>query len=703
MKPVKLTLLTAAVHISMTSVAFAEEKSVYLPALVVTSDPIGNRTSDQLIQPVTVIAGDELNQKRANTLGETLDGLPGVHNSDFGQGVGRPVVRGLQGSRVQILEDGLSTADISGEGADHAIGLNTGRAQQIEVFRGPATLLYGSGAAGGVINVISNRFNPEFGDQPSVDGQMTYGSNGNDHQGRLGLELPISENFVLRTDYATRQSNNFDIKGYQQKNQQTGRKNKLQNSAVENDAFSITALYKDDWGFSGLGYSNWNTQYGVPSPLFADGDEEQERIRAISDRFDFRGELSDPIAGFTLARLKMAHTRYRQQEIGSEYDDGTFIESNVETRFNNDETDIRLEMVHKPINEWLGVVGLQYNNREFGAEGEGHGGHSDGFYIRDNDTRTVGLFILEERPTDFGRFEVAVRVDHVRSSPSVLNQGRDIDLPNGDELEQSASLKKPSFTPFSLSAGTIIDLEQSHHLRLSINRSQRAPSAEQLYAFGSHAAAGTVEIGDPNLKIESYTNFEVGLDHHSGRFRYDLTTFYNSVDNFIYLASQDNGTGQAIEIDGNTLVLNEQQDAQFYGVEFGAIHDLIDGPIPLSVRFSADHVRGKLSGGQNLPRMSPTRIGIGFDSSYDDWDLSLDYRRIFKQTKTAITESNTDGYNLLSFDANWSPTGWNGTEIFIQGRNLLNEDGRRHTSFFKDESPILGRTIYTGIRFNFGG
>ena len=121
------------------------------------------------------------------------------------------------------------------------------------------------------------------------------------------------------------------------------------------------------------------------------------------------------------------------------------------------------------------------------------------------------------------------------------------------------------------------------------------------------------------------------------------------------------------------------------------------------MRLSADHVRGKLSNGENIPRMSPTRLGIGFDTSYADWDFSLDYRRVFKQTKTAVTESNTDGYNLVSFDANWSPASLKGAEIFIQGRNLLNEDGRRHTSFFKDESPILGRTIYTGIRFDFGG
>jgi iron complex outermembrane receptor protein len=238
---------------------------------------------------------------------------------------------------------------------------------------------------------------------------------------------------------------------------------------------------------------------------------------------------------------------------------------------------------------------------------------------------------------------------------------------------------------------------------MSVSRSQRAPSAEQLYAFGHHAAAGTVEIGGPNLGKETYTNFEIGLDRHIGAFRYDFTLFYNDVNDFISLASQNDAAGQEIKIDGNILVLNEQQNARFYGLEFGAVADIIDGPIAVSLRFSADHVRGKLNSGGNLPRMSPTRVGLGVDSAYKNFDFSLDYRRILNQHKIAITESNTDGYNLVSFDVNWSPASWNGTELFIQGRNLLNEYGRRHTSFFKDQSPILGRTLYTGIRFAIGG
>ncbi|AFJ01863.1 TonB-dependent receptor [Methylophaga frappieri] len=715
------------------------ENTITIPSLIVTADPLGNRDADDLITPVSVLADTKLDKQRNSTLGETVDGLPGVHNADFGPGVGRPVVRGLQGSRVLVLDDGMKTVDVAGEGGDHTVAIDPARADQIEVYRGPATLLYGSGAAGGVINVRSERFNPEFGDAPKVSGELGYGYNGDDRRGRLGLELPVTDNFVLRSDYSLRRSHDFDIDGYQERGHDDGDKDTLENSATDTDAFSLTGLFKGDWGFAGLGYSRWRTNYGVPGVLTGSGEEELENIRADYDRVDFRSEFIDPLPGFSSARLKLAYTEFNQEEIGTIFDEGVFESSESELAFENDEFDARFEMVHLPIGEWQGVVGVQFNDRDFSTEGEGHGigGHDhdheedhhheedhdheeehdhedeehadehdhggDGFYVRANKTKSYGLFVLEERPTDFGKLEFAARIDHVDSSPVGLADERHLDLPSGEELHQEAVLGDRSFTPFSISGGAIIDLDYAHHLRFALSRSQRAPSPEQLYAFGYHAAAGTVEIGDPDLDEETYTNIELGLDRHAGPFRYNATVFYNRVKDFIYLAPQDDGTGNAVMLEGNTLVLNEQEDAEFYGAEFTAIADLIQGPVPFSLRFTGDHVRGKFRDGGNIPRMSPTRLGVGFDTGYGDWDLSVDLRHVFKQTKTAIAETDTGSYNLLSFDLFWRPASFKGGEFFVQGRNLLNENGRRHTSFLKDEAPIVGRTIFTGVRFEFGG
>ncbi|EMR13444.1 Zinc-regulated outer membrane receptor [Methylophaga lonarensis MPL] len=707
-----LALLVAA---ALSPVAFSvtADENVDFQRLIVTSDPLGNRTADEIVQPVTVLAGDELDQRRAGTLGEVLEGLPGVTNADFGPGVGRPVIRGLQGSRIQMLEDGLSTADISGEGADHMVAIDPARADQIEVFRGPSTLLYGSGAAGGVVNVRSNRFSPEFGESARVEGDLSYGFNGHDRQGRLGLELPATSNLVFRADLSGRKSSDFDIKGYQERGQRDGRRNKLNNSEIENNSHAFSSVFTDTWGFVGLGYSYYDSKYEIPDILTGEGDEELEFIRAKQDRFDLRSEFNNPFAGFETARLKIAHTRYRQKEIANEFEDGVFDEREVEAEFRNRESDLRFELVHNPIGMWQGVIGLQFNDREFRSEGEGHGhghGHGDdGFYVRNNDTRTWGLFVLEERPTDFGRIELAARLEQVRSNPKSLGDERDIhletDFMGDDELEQDASLSNRRFTALSLSAGTIIDVDHAHHLRFALTRSQRAPSPEQLYAFGRHAAAGTVEVGDPRLKKETYTNFEVGFDRHQGMFRYDLTAFFNHAKDFIYPASRldDNGDLLRAEDSDDQLVFNEQANARFYGLEFAAVADVIEGPMPVSLRFSGDYVRGKLNSGGDLPRISPMRLGFGVDTRYQNVKLSLDYQRVFKQSKTADLEDNTSGYNLVSADVVWSPQQMSGTHFYLKGRNLLNEDGRRHTSFRKDDAPIIGRAIFAGVRFDFGG
>lgn len=690
--------------------------AIEIPSLTVTADPLGSRAPDELITPVTVLSGDELNKHRAGTIGETLDHVPGVANSDFGPGVGRPVVRGLQGSRVQILDDGMKTVDVSGEGGDHAIGIAPNRAEQVEVLRGPATLLYGGNAAGGVINVKSDRFNPEFGDKPRVKGQMGYGYNGEDRQGNVSLELPVTDNFVLRTDYGLRRNHDVDIDGYQQIGQTEGDSGTLQNSDTATDSFSLTGLYKDDWGFLAMGYSRWRTDYGIPGVFIAQGDEDKERIHANYDRYDLRSEINDPLPGFKTARIKLSYTEFDQQETVAEFDDGRFVERDEATAFSNDETSARLELVHNPIGLWEGVIGTEFTYRDFGAAGEGHshshggGGHSGGahthgeqsFYIRDNTTRSVGLFVLEERPTDFGRLEFATRLDHVRSNPSDVGEF-EVHFADGSHVHQEQLVNQQIYNAFSVSAGSIIDLDADHHLRLSVSRSERAPSPEQLYAFGSHAASGTFEVGDPNLDKEVYTNLEVGLDRHAGDFRFNTTIFYNHVKDYIFLESMNDGSGQPLEVEGNDLVFNRQADAKFYGVELTSAWDAIKGPVPLTLRVSGDHVRGKLSGGENLPRINPTRLGFGFDTAYQDVTFSMDYRHVFKQTKSAALESDTDGYNLLSFNANWSPAMLKGAELFVQGRNLLNEDGRRHTSFLKDEAPITGRTVMTGVRFDFGG
>lgn len=704
--------------------------------IVVTADPL-RRGSDSISQAVTVLTGSALQLRPLTTVGELLDGLPGISNADFGPGVGRPVIRGLQGSRVRTLEDGMPTADVAGEGADHAIGIDPARARQVEVYRGPATLLYGNGAAGGVVNVRTQRFDPNFGEGPRARGGLTYGENGNERQGYLGVELPTSENFVLRADGSLRRTDDFDIKGFQQIGQTAGRRNRLVNSSVETDSYSLSGLWRGDWGYLGVGVSTWETDYGIPEnfdarPRDLGGQaDEFERIFAEYDRFDLRGELFQPLPGFKTARFAMSYTQFEQQEVEFEFErtpaGGELDEKVVEAAFENDELELRLELEHEEINGWRGVVGFQFNDRDFTAGVPDD--DEENFYVRPNRTRSAGLFVLEQRDMSWGQLELSARIERQRSRPDDIAESEvdGVTGINGGFIDFPFTVGNESNTTFSLSAGGVYDLNAEHHLLFSVTRAERAPAPEQLFAFGRHAAAGTFEVGDLGLDKETYLNFDVGVERHAGLFRYEARLFYNRIDDFIFLQSVDDGSGNPVFVndignragegaaigcmsgDGglcrlrNQLVFNEQANAAFYGGEFSAVADLITGPQSLSLRFSGDHVRGKLRSGDSLPRITPSRLGIGLDAATGDLRLSVDYRRVFRQNKIGVAEDVTSSFNLLSLNASWSPEMLAGGEFFVQGRNLLNEDGRLHQSFFRDEAPIIGRAFFAGIRFDIGG
>lgn len=694
-------LVSAALSALTISQLIYADTPAEMGELIVTSDPFGNRVADDLINSVTVITDEELARRQSTTLGETLDGLPGVSNSDFGPGVGRPVIRGLTGSRVQILNNGLRVVDVAGEGADHNVAIDTSSASQIEVLRGPAALLYGGNASGGVINVISEHFNPNFSDQINVNGQFAYNGNGNQRLGDIGLSLPLSDNFVIRTDYAGQRSDDFDIDGFQGIDQTTGNKGTLENSGIDTDSFSLTSLYSQDWGFAALGYSRWKTSYGIPTVITGVGEEEQATIEADYDRLDFRSEVDNPFAGIHTARLKVAYTEFYQAEVAAEFDGGAIQESGVEGDFDKDETEVRIELLHNPIGTWDGVVGLQVNDTDFQTGGPNGGGQ---FYVRDNKSQSYGLFALENTETSFGHIELAARLDYVNFEPANLGADREVEsiapfvgvVPN-----QSAELSDRSFTPFSVSAGAIIDIDDTHHFRVSLSRSERAPSAEQLYSFGEHHASETVEIGDPDLDKEAYTNLEIGLDRHQGDFSYSITAFYNQVSDYIYLETLTLGGAEVLSDEGNNFITNEQEDAKFYGAEFTSAWQISEGEMPFKLRLSADYVRAKLDTGGDLPRISPARVGLGFDTGRGDLQFSMDYQRVFNQSKTAALESSTDGYNLVSFNANWKPASLKGLGLFVKGRNLLDEDGRRHTSFLKEGATITGRSILAGVNFDF--
>ncbi len=727
----RLPLLLALT--ALTAAAAADNRP--LEELIVTGTAFGARSADELTQPVSVLQGDELARRLAGSLGEILDGVPGVANADFGPGVGRPTVRGQQGSRVVVLDDGLPVADVSGEGVDHAVGIDGRGAEQIEIFRGPMTLLYGSGAAGGVVNVGSFRFLQDFAPTSFARIDASYSPNGRDRQLGLQAEHALQAYFALRAAFGTRRSTDFSIAGFQEIDQTEGRRGRLQNSSVSTDTASLTGIFRQDWGHVGLGASRWRTDYGIPEVfdpqrLRGDGADEYERVTADYDRVDLRAEVLAPFPGFTSLRWKSAWTRFEQQETGFEFsrDTGELEDVEVEVEFDNRELQGRLDLVHAPVAGWQGVLGLTVADRDFVADDPRS--DEESFYIRPNRTRTYAVFLVEERQTRFGQLELGVRVERERSRTADLDSRVDggVTTPDGTLVTRPERLAARTTTPVSLSAGSLVRLGEGHRLRLGISRAQRTPSAEQLYAFGRHAAAGTWEVGNPTLDLETYSNFEIGLERHRERLRYEFTVFYNRADDYIFLASEDDGSGNPVVVNDignragegatlgcapgegglcrlrNQLVTNTQADARFYGAELAGSFRVATGAVPLTLHFSGDLVRGQLREGANLPRITPARAGVGLASRWQGLDMRMDLQRITRQNRIAQAESPTDGFNLLSLDVAWQlPRTGTDTTFYLRARNLLDEDGRRHQSFFKDEAPIIGRAFYLGFRSQIGG
>jgi iron complex outermembrane receptor protein len=702
LKPARLTRALGFISLSsslalISPQLFANTETSLERISVIQAGSIMSQTESEVVRPVAVIEGEDMEQRRAGTIGEALDGLPGISNADFGPGVGRPVIRGLQGSRVAILEDGARVSDVSGEGADHAVASSTLRADSVEVIRGPATLLYGSGASGGVVNVVSGRFSPIIGDRANGAVQASYGFNGQDRRTGVALELPVSGEMAIRLDGDYRQTDNFSINGFQTTDRE-GKRNELLNSDVENRNLAITSVYAGERGFLGIGFSQWNSDYGIPE---ADADN-YARIEAESKRFDFKGELYDPLPRFHTARLSLAYTDYKQDEF--EFENGV-KGSAPEAVFKQQEFDFRLELSHNPIANWTGVFGLDYNQTKFEADAAG-----DTFFIRPSERNAIGIFSMQEKPTSWGQFEVGFRLGYDQFNPK-----RESNSPvdSNSVTFDNASIGTVNFDPnpgtksylnTGIALGALFDLDSDHKLRAGISRSEAAPGPEQLYAFGRHGAAGTFEVGNPNLTKETYLNTEVSLLRQQGSLRYEATAFVNMVDNFIYYQNDTNNRRVndqgSTDDEGELLVYNAQDDAIFYGVELSGAVDLAT-KLPLTLRASGDYLRGELRDGGNLPRMTPPRVGLGADTRWSDFKLSVDYRYHFKQTQTAEAEDATNGFATLGFDLAYYPANIKDLRLFLQGRNLTNESGRLHQSFFKNEAPISGRNFTAGVRYQF--
>jgi len=724
LKPHALSLALAAAMLPSLAIA-ADTTGTHrdghlteLSTVKVTASPLQG-DAESLARPVDVLAGERLDEQKAGTLGDTVAKLPGVQSTFFGPGVGRPIIRGQEGPRVAVLSNGMGNMDASTVSADHATSIEPFLADQIEVLKGPATLLFGSGAIGGAVNVVDGRIARELPDRPLSGRAELRGNSVNDERSGMFRLDGVSGNVVLHVDGLVRNGDDYRIPGYavidgledhsghdhEDGDTDEPRRGRLDNSSIRTRAGGVGATWLGDEGYFGVSASTYRTNYGIPNGAHVhadddhdhdhdhdhgdeeEGDEHDVRIDMVQNRFEAKGGIYQPTSFLKNINLRTAYTDYEHTELEA----GT-----PATRFTNRGIEGRLEAVQEQIGGWDGAFGLQFGNSDFGAKGEEA-------FVPDTATKNIGLFVLQEKQFGPFKLELGGRHDQVKLDPTGDYRARKFDATN-------------------LSAAGIWTLNDAVDLRFGIDSSERAPTNEELYAAGAHIATRSLEIGDANLKTERGQRVELGIHTHSDRVDFSASIYQTKFKDFIYLA--DTGVVESLPVR-----LWTQQDATFKGAEAEALFHLFEGNAGnWDLRVFGDYVKAELDGSGSrsvdiavphgdhnhnytvdlantgyLPRIAPGRVGADLRWSKDGWRASVGAVRYSSQKDVAQNEAPSNGYTLVDahFAYRWDRTDSNSYEVFLDGNNLTNREVRPHTSLLRDYSPLPGRGVAFGIRAYF--
>lgn len=663
--------------------------------IIVTADPLANVDS-RFAAPVTVLDEKTLRRESTRSIGETVSNQLGVNSSDFGASVGRPIIRGLGGGRVRVLEDGIGTMDLSTVSADHSVSVESVFAEQIEILRGPSTLLYGSGASGGLVNVANGRILSSVPQEIEADAYGHYDTASQGWLGAVEMNGSIGDAIALHFDGLKRDTDSIDIPGFAEVAPDADeRPGKLPNSDSESHNFSGGGSFVGTRGFIGFNISRLENEYGVPGAHHHEeeeegGEEEEEeaggtRIDIDQTRYDVKGAYDFSSGWFQQIKGRFAYNDYEHDEIEGSGEIGT--------RFENQAYEGRAELIHRPIGRWDGVIGLQYQDQEFSAVGEEA-------FVPPSERDAIAIFIFEKADFDSFHLDLGIRGEF-------------------QDAESLANQNSASHNLLSMSAGATYEFAQGFEVGVSGGRSQRAPTLEELFASGPHLASNTFEIGNANLGEETSHNVDIFWRKVRGRYRFDFTLFYNDVSDFVFLQSSDSNadgnadrvennflqTGEIVDEDDALLLVNSvQTDAEFWGFEVETRMTLIDGSRgSVELRVWSDYVNGELDSGGSVPRLPPLRFGGGLEWERGPAYAGVSVIRTTEQDDAAALETDTDGYSMVNIHAGYTVPVGNDRSItfFARGTNLANEDARRHTSFVKHLAPLPGISGLFGIRASY--
>ena len=679
-----LTLSILAVA-SVSVFAAENEQATTLDTIRIKAHPL-EQTSKDFAVADTVVDQKRLAQG-AVTIGEALSGETGISSNQFGAGSSRPVIRGQDGPRIKILQNSSENIDVSTLSPDHAVTVDPALAKQVEVIRGPSTLLFGAGTVGGLVNVTDSKLPtamPEKGYEGNVG--LRYNTGSDEKLATAGVTLGLGDQVALRVEGLKREANDYIAPDYVHEGEKERR---VDNTFAKGQTVNVGLSWIYDRGFTGISYSNRQDQYGLPGHSHEyeschlhglslhcgehdhdeDGHDHDDHdhdhaheagpwIDLKSERYDVRTELDEPFAGFKKLRAQASYTDYQHDEIE---------EDTISTRFKNKGYDGRLELVHNPLGAWEGVIGTQYGQQKLELTGEEA-------FLAPNTTKKWSVFALEHAQLNDVHVELAARVDQ---------QKIDIDDSSKKDFDGSA---------FSVSGAANWEFAPNYKLSLVTSHQERLPLAQELYADGGHFATNTYELGNDQLSKEKSNNVELGFHYDDNTFDYHVHVYHNWFDDYIYAQTLD-------RYKDFRLVQYAQDKAKFYGAEAEAGYQI--SPIyKLSV--FGDYVRGKIDN-DNAPRVPAGRLGTKLNADFDDdWSGSAEYYHVFQQDKIAAYETDSQSYNMLNLGVAYSGKYSNVSDyrVFLNANNLLDDQVYQHASFLST-IPQVGRNFSVGVNFSF--
>lgn len=695
----------------------------------VTATPM-HLSSMESAAPVSVLSGETLRRQQAATLGDSLENLPGVQSNFHGNVASTPIIRGLSGPRVLIAQNGLDVSDVSRVGPDHSVASEASTAQQIEVLRGPATLFYGSGAIGGVVNVVDGRVPTD--NTTRGEWLLETESVNNQKLGSFNVTSGAGDVAVYADGY-WRESDDYDTP-VAPDNDESGENadHVVKNSAEESSGFTVGTSYLMKQGYVGIAIERFNREYGIPGHSHG-GEDTLESVFADLEqtKVQLLGEYQLDTPWLDTMRLKAGHTQYEHAEIESDA---------VGTTFENDTDEVRLDLLHAPLNGWRGGLSLHYKHSDVVAQGEEA-------FTPPSTTKMLALGLMEERHFADVLVQLGARVERVTLDAdnvrlphiSAHAHGEDAQEDmhsehdhSGHDHEEALSVTRVfrvdlEFTPVSLSAGAVWDFAPGYNAGISVSRAQRAPSASELLSFGPHIGTGTYEIGalfaltgdndhalglsSQAVDLETSHNIDLTLRKTEGDIGFIFNAFYNQVDNYYYQI--DSGLFAESGHDHNHGAENEEEsghdhsselpvyvfdakDAILHGFEAQIAWQMTD---EFKAEIFSDFVRARLQDGGDLPRTPPLRFGTHLSYQTESITANLDITHYARQDRIAQFETETGGYTLVDAFVSYDiAVLQQDMSVYLKGTNLTDTEARVHSSFLKDLAPRPGRSIGIGLR-----